>query len=367
MCKDVSGFANAQGGWLFYGIEEDESPEPLPTAIRPVKAPGLLTVLEDILDSSLQPRAYFHAAAVPVDGGSVIVIRVEPRRGEPIMVQGFGEYRYYSRSGTRTMPMSGTEVVDAHAAARGRESEVLELLAAPFPTLSRVSRPRSHDSLRMAASSPYAGWEPKWLPLPVVVVVAMDCPRPLIHHTVFADREAFPEPREGLRGGQRDVLPAAPWKLDAHGFNREVLDETGPRPWYVLHRAAVFRLGIVEWARRYPMKGEFVIPGLTFAEDVHDALRYAASAFSAVEYFGRLAVFVRIENAEKAILELPTGIEEPLQNPDVEWLGSFIEVSTDELLIDPSPVVREAMDVISQGFGVRRSPYFDANSGDWLV
>jgi hypothetical protein len=367
VCKDVSGFANAQGGWLFYGIDEDDSDEPLPIAVKPFKVGGLLTVLEDILDSSLQPRAHFHAAAIRTDGGSVIVVHIEPRQGEPIMVQGYGEHRYYRRSGTRTAPMAGDEVGAAHIAARDRVSEVYDLLAHPHPTLSRISRMRARDELDFAIHAPHPGWKPKWLPLPIVVVAAMDCTRPLIHHSVFADREAFPEPRAGMLGGDREVLPQTGWRLNAHGLTRQVINEDGPRPWYVLHLAAVYRLGIVEWARRYPNMGDYVIPAHTFAQDVHDALLYAASVFSSVDYFGRLATFVRIENAEQATLELPTGIEAPVQHPEVEWLGNFREVSTDELLVDPTPVVREAMDVLSQGFGVRRSPYFDPDTGAWLI
>jgi hypothetical protein len=40
VAKDISGMANAQGGWIVFGVSEDESPEPLPSEITPVPADG---------------------------------------------------------------------------------------------------------------------------------------------------------------------------------------------------------------------------------------------------------------------------------------------------------------------------------------
>src|SRR5262249_27607105 len=142
VAKDVSGFANAQGGWLLYGIDEDDSAEPRPKAVDPISEEGLQTRLENVLDSALEPRASFHAATIQVDGGVVIVVPVEPRLGAPIMVQGYREYRYYRRSGTRTIRMSATEVAEAHATAKGREEALFETLGS-LPLKSRITRNRS--------------------------------------------------------------------------------------------------------------------------------------------------------------------------------------------------------------------------------
>lgn len=365
VCKDVSGLANAQGGWLFYGIEEDESPEPLPAAVRPFEVGGDLTVAEDILDSSLQPRARFEARVIDVDGGQVVIVHVEPRQGALIMVQGYGEFRYYRRSGTRTIPMGNLEVSAARAREEDRASEVMELVEPPLPLLARISSRRQRDFEAMELRSTYSfrfDWQPEWRPLPVVVAVAMDALRPLIHHSVFSQLDPFPEPRDGLKGSRR-ILPMPAWKLNAFGMIKEELIDEEP-PQRIRHRAAVFRNGVIEWGRRY-RDADFEIPGQTYAEDVHDALKFMASVFSSVGYFGRLAIFVRIENAERAILELPQSSMERSREPGVEWLGHFAEVPVDDLLVDPTPVVKDAMDFISQGFGVLRSPYFDATTGDW--
>lgn len=205
----------------------------------------------------------------------------------------------------------------------------------------------------------------EWRPLPAVVAVAMDAPRPLIHHSVFAQDNPFPEVRDGFRGSRR-VLPDPAWKLNAVGLARDQVFDPHGRPPRLLHRTAIFRDGVVEWARRYS-NDAYTIPSTTFAEDVHDVLKYIATVFASVDYFGRVAIFVRIENAEQATLGVGQGyIGEPAK-AEVEWLGAYAETPVDDLLVDPTPVVRDAMDMISQGFGFPRSPCFHAETGDWRV
>jgi len=307
VCKDVSGLANAQGGWLFYGIAEDESLEPLPTEVCPFEVGGALTVFEDILDSSLQPRGRFEAKAIDVDGGHVVIVRVEPRQGALIMVQGYGEYRYYRRSGTRTIPMEQGEVAAARARDEDREGEVLELLGPGLPLVARIGRFRTRDIDALQLKEKYSlgmvSNDLEWTPLPVLVTVAMDAPRPLIHHSVLAQEDPFPEPQVGMKGSRR-ILPLPAWKINSGGLVRDQQIDGDALPPRLLHRTAIFRAGVIEWARRYTNGGDYMIPSSTYAEDVHDALRYMATVFSSVGYFGRVAIFVRIENAERAVLGL---------------------------------------------------------------
>ena len=369
ICKDVSGLANAQGGWLFYGIAEDDSPEPLPVEVCPFEVGGALTVFEDILDSSLQPRARFEARPIDVDGGQVVLVRVEPRQGALVMIQGYGEFRYYRRSGTRTIPMDQQEVAVARAHDDRREGEVQELLSWPAPVCSRVGRFRDQklDAARLREEHGLKlSWEPEWKPLAIVLAVAMDAPRPLIHHSVFAQDDPFPELRDGLRADKRRILPLPAWRIDANGVVRLQTVNDVTEPPKIVHRFLVSRLGIIECARRYRQDDETVVPGLIFAEDAHDVLKYMGTIFASVGYFGRVATFIRIENAEHAQLAMRQSHVGRPREPGVEWIGHYADPTVDDLLVDPTPVVRDAMDVISQGFGLPRSPHFDAATGEWL-
>jgi hypothetical protein len=354
--KDVSGLANAQGGLLLYGIEEDDGEDPLPKAIVPITDEGLQTRLENVLDDALAPRASFQAATVPVGNGVVIVIRIEPQLGEPVMVQGYGEYRYYRRSGTRTIRMSASEVAEAHAKARGMEEELIKVLHS-LPLRARITRPRSLDEAKLAL---HGQIKPEWTPLATVVVAALDCHRPLLTPDRISP-DAFPEVWEGKRGenSSRAVRPPGRWILDGHGLHHEETYEEG----VIAKRVAIYRPGVFEWARRY-RGGEPELPGKTLADDVHDALLYAAGVFPDLGYFGRLATYVRIENAEQAIPQVPADWDLALRPAGVEWIGLRQDVAVDELQQDPTPTVRKAMDVLWQGFGVTRCPYFD-QGGDW--
>ncbi len=119
-----------------------------------------------------------------------------------------------------------------------------------------------------------------------------------------------------------------------------------------------------EWARRY-RGDEPQLPGKSLADDTHDVLLYAAGVFAELGYFGRLAIYVRIENAEQAIPEVPADWDLPLRPAGVEWIGLRQDVAVDELQLDPTPTVRKAMHVLWQGFGVTRCPYFD-QGGNWV-
>jgi predicted HTH transcriptional regulator len=110
LVKDISGMANAQGGLLIYGVAEDNSDEPRPVEVKPLPRAGQQTRVEDILDSTLQPRVDYECITLDAIGGSVLLVRVAPRTGGPHMVQGYKQHRYFIRRGTRTVPMTEDEV-----------------------------------------------------------------------------------------------------------------------------------------------------------------------------------------------------------------------------------------------------------------
>jgi len=355
VAKDVSGFANAQGGLILFGVSEDDSDDPRPSAVVPFPAEGLQTRLENVLDSTLESIPDYQAATVDAGSGSVILVRVAPHPGPPIMVQGYGENRFYTRSGTRTRPMSATEVASAHAKAVSREARLEDRLR-QLPLGARIFRDRSVDALRL-------GREVEWTPMVAVVMAALDGPDELVAPNLIA-RHAFEERREGYRGTARGgaaVRPGLNWTITAHGLVDERHDPDDPDR--ILHRCAVHRLGVVEWACRY-WRDPYPLPSSSLADDVHNVLLYGARVFDRLGYNGRLATWVRIENAERAELMLARDWDVSTRLPGVQFLNAYREVSVDELLVDRTATVREAMDRIWQGFGIQRCGLFEPD-GDW--
>jgi Putative DNA-binding domain len=365
--KDISGLANGQGGWIFFGIAEDESPEPLPTGLSPLPAIGLQTRLENILDSALDPIPDYEAVTIKAGEGSVILVRVAQASGRPVMIQGYEQHRYFVRSGTRTRPMNATEVATAHEAASNRAEGIRSRLAkVPIrPNIAEVKRMR-------LITSP----ELPWLPYASLVVAAITGTDELISRSKIGVA-SFAEDFDGYRDN-RPVRSGRQWSINAFGLIDQVSDPPPPREegvWapagvevdpdderLMKHRVAIYRIGVFEWAHRYAQDG---IPSRSLADDIHNALLYAGRVFDRAGFANQLKIWLRIENAEEANLRLAHSLELQSRAPGTDILEYSTEAEVERLLRDPTSVTHSAMDAIWQGFGIERCLLFD-NHGAWI-
>jgi hypothetical protein len=356
--KDVSGFANAQGGILIYGVDEDESDEPLPTEVQPLAEPGLRTRLENVLDSVLEPVPDYRIGVVPAGDGYVMVVSVKAHGGRPVMDQGYGEYRYFRRSGTRTRPMSADEIAASHVAAVSRRRRLdARLIDLPIvaSAVSGAVTTDELDRLRMHAPEP--------TPFHSVIVASLDGPDELIGPE-WMTKHAFEEDTQGHRGGGgRTIRSGYGFRITAHGLVEHVaLEGEAPEQDLVQLRVAIYRAGVVEWVRRYSR--DFQIPSRSLAEDVFNALRYAGQVFTEVGYGGDVVVWVRIDNATDATLAIARDYDFDAKPARVSAVSAEAEVSVHDLREDTTGVTRRAMDRIWQGFNHPRCLLFD-ESGEW--
>lgn len=121
---DVSSFANAAGGDLIYGVDEERDAKGQPTGI-PSAAPGLaihntdaeLRRLEGIIRDGIEPRINgIHVKAIEgFAQGPAILIRIPKSWLSPHMVTYKGSSRFYSRTGTGKHPLDVTEIRSAFA------------------------------------------------------------------------------------------------------------------------------------------------------------------------------------------------------------------------------------------------------------
>jgi hypothetical protein len=368
LAKDISGMANAQGGLLIYGVAEDDSDEPRPVGMTPLPRAGQQTRVEDILDSTVHPRLDYSCRTLDAGEGCVLVVRVAPRAGGPHMVQGYKQHRYFIRRGTRTLPMSEDEVRAAYEAARTRADKLGELLT-QLPLLPRIGRARSVDQLRMTGQGVTPPEE--WLPLVSVVTAPFDAGPELIS-PAHVSEQSFPEPFDRFAGRNRGLRARGRYSVDALGLIDEALAESSDEqpPQLVLNRLRIYRQGVCEWAHRYSpdIPEPYAIPSSAFAWDVHNAFTYFASIYDAVGYAGRLAVFVRIDNADKATLGVNQRLTDfPRTAPAaMESINAYRETTVDALLADPLVLVRDAMQLIWQAFGYPRCLLFDTD-GRWVL
>jgi schlafen family protein len=116
--KDITGMGNGGGGLVVYGIAETADGDGVPSETTPLTDQRLIGRLEDIIRSGVSPPLLYELSTIDAPaGGYVLVIDVQRSPLGPYMVQSRGDFGYYRRHGTRTGPMSETEVRDAYSLA----------------------------------------------------------------------------------------------------------------------------------------------------------------------------------------------------------------------------------------------------------
>lgn len=113
--NDVSSFANASGGYLFYGIRENKDDAGLPLEVCGLKGenPGKrIGDMENIIRTGLEPRL-LGVSMQPVflpshEGRTVIVLSIPKSFATPHMVRSSG--RFYSRNSTGKFPLDVLQI-----------------------------------------------------------------------------------------------------------------------------------------------------------------------------------------------------------------------------------------------------------------
>ncbi len=108
--KDVSAFANTEGGYLIYGIAEGEGEDKgKPKEIVGIEGSvdEIKQRMEQILETGLAPRLYGHTIqSYTIDDKTVLVIHVPVSWNRPHMVIKGEDYRFYERTNAGVTKMS---------------------------------------------------------------------------------------------------------------------------------------------------------------------------------------------------------------------------------------------------------------------
>lgn len=342
--KDVSGLANAEGGLLVYGVSEEELPDGrrLPSAATPLQDGGLQAQIEDVLDGSVTPRLNYEARTLETDGGFFLLIHVYPRAGVPHMVDAYGDLRCHIRAGLSTRPMQHRELEAAFATARDASSRVMR-------RLGRVSLAIAPEGVTKGPDPRRAGGP--WLGL---AATPLDGPDQLVPMRV-AVGDAFPDDGEYPRWYRQTVVPPQ-FSWNERGYFYEVVDGGLLSRLLRLNRNGVFEWGMSMGSRPN-------LPSASITELVHDILGYFATCYARCSYFGRIRLWLRLEQALD--VELGVGDGEPvpwkvhpLTSEELEWSG---DSNVERLLHDAGPATHEAMDQLWISFGYNRCELFDLN------
>lgn len=135
--RDVTAFANAEGGLLIYGVEEARDDDGKPTGV-PCSAPGFVVsnmdafvmtvehLLRDGLDERL-PGYNIRPIEVP-DGKFIFLLRVEASLRAPHMVVIGKERRFFARTNGGKQDMSTAQVRDSVLRTQSIEERVREFV-----------------------------------------------------------------------------------------------------------------------------------------------------------------------------------------------------------------------------------------------
>jgi hypothetical protein len=132
--RDLSSFANAQGGLLIYGMDEERDVDGKPTGI-PKEVAGfaesnpdsLVQKIEHIIKDGIEDRLpSYDLYLLAVDTGRIVLmIRIAPSVRAPHMVVYGGERRFFARTNSGKQEMSVTQIRDAVIKTQSLEDRIL--------------------------------------------------------------------------------------------------------------------------------------------------------------------------------------------------------------------------------------------------
>lgn len=136
LAKDVSSFANQEGGTLIYGVPElrdGDLPRPAPLSECGMEiGSGLPEQVENIILSAVHPVLYATTIRVvdieEIKPKQLLVIHHPESYWKPHMVDGYGDERYYRRGNYRAIKMSEREVEAAYLAREATRTHAREFL-----------------------------------------------------------------------------------------------------------------------------------------------------------------------------------------------------------------------------------------------
>jgi hypothetical protein len=346
---DVSSFANASGGYLVIGADEDGG---LPTAISGLTIPDVDAVkqrLENIIRDSLEPRI-LGISIQPVllaSSNVVLILHIPKSWNAPHVVKFQGHWRFYSRNSVGKYPL-----------------DVGELRAA-F-TLSATVASRIRDFRVERLSNIIAGETPIAL-VPSAKMVLHSVPFGAFDLTTTYDLSRILNDvlsREMLGSQRRHTFEGV------MGYLR--YQESGPAHQY-LH---VFRQGIVEYVDAYVLQGRDktkeggrpIIPSILYEKELMEAftrtmkmqkqLGVELPVIVMISLLGVQGYVLVPQNAFMLALDFVPMIE----RNDLVVEGILIE-SFDGL--SPSWILRQSFDTVWNAAGWAGSRNYDAE-GNWV-
>lgn len=303
---DVEGLANAGGGFLFYGVREEEQPDgsKLATALVPLADGGLYEQLNNVLDGRGEPRVPFDLYAIDAaDGGIYLVVEVYGRRRPHMANDG----RYFIRRNLLVRKMTEAEVAEAYRERFARERVAGEeggggALVDADNVEARVHHGLNAAELAMWADENGPGVAPGW---ESVHAHPIPLQNNLLDPVRFNEWSFHEIPMDDRWRQMEHTLQHFTFTRTLQGFRAQLppRDDTYPQYLYQLWPDGLFEFGtLFEGAFRDEPRS---IPSHAIVQYAHDALLLFARIYQLAGYEGQVAATARLDG----VAGYPLGVD----------------------------------------------------------
>lgn len=133
LVKDISAFANSEGGYLIIGLEEkDGIPKRICGTLRSIGRQKVEEWIENVLITNISQKVRTKIKVLPISGSSdkvVVIIYVPISSKRPHMVTSQGENKYYKRHQFQVLPADEMEVREMFESAKRHTEELSTFLS----------------------------------------------------------------------------------------------------------------------------------------------------------------------------------------------------------------------------------------------
>lgn len=335
LCKDVSAFANSQGGVIIFGLREarQENAGSIPESLSPIADLRLKEIAQQVILDGVNPRMDFRFYSTPASNGrgEYVIIEVpKSLRGLHMLTLG-GDSRYYVRRDFQSVPMTAYEIEEAYRNYALSEERVQLELAKFKLTNPNVNLPPPRNAWLAFTVVPRFPTKDLFVPL---------CSKP---------RHEIPGKAKGLL--TRSGLPGADnfWSNYYGMLSFAIPDETAYK--HQIFREGAVYLGMILNPGRRDEKGIF---SLALVREFHDMLSLAVGLFFDAGYLGPIRILVELEQIRFFELRTNDPTSRVNQTFPVESFTHSIDTTVRDAVENPSAVLEEVHHHLWHSFGYNR-------------